>query len=202
MPRRISFLIIISIILLYSESAHSQSLWQAKNGFLFADFKARGVNDIITVLIVETSAASREAETKISKESSSNAGINSFPNIFGIEKYLKDHLRLDVKGESSHQGGGSITRSDKITGLITARIMKVLENGNFLIEGRRSIVVNDEIQFIVISGIIRPEDISGDNTIRSTQVADAEIRYEGRGVLTEKQRPGILNRFLDWLRIF
>ena len=89
-----------------------------------------------------------------------------------------------------------------MTGQIAARVVKVLDNGNMVVEGRRSVVVNNETQVITLSGVIRPEDVTSNNTILSSQVADAEIQMEGRGVLAEAQSPGILFRFLDWLNLF
>ena len=83
-----------------------------------------------------------------------------------------------------------------------ARVVKVLDNGNMVVEGRRSVIVNDETQVITLSGVIRPQDITSTNTVLSSQVADAEIQMVGRGVLAEAQRPGILYRLLDWLRLF
>ena len=78
----------------------------------------------------------------------------------------------------------------------------VLPNGNLLIEGKRSIFINDEKKNIVITGIVRPEDISTDNTVSSSYVADAQITYEGFGPLTDKTKPGFLSRVLDWIPIF
>ena len=97
---------------------------------------------------------------------------------------------------------GNIDRTQRVTGQIPARVVKVLDNGNMVLEGRRSVVVNNETQVITLSGVIRPEDVTSTNTVLSSQVADAEIQMEGRGVLAEAQRPGILFRFLDWLNLF
>ena len=83
-----------------------------------------------------------------------------------------------------------------------ARVVKVLDNGNLLIEGRRAILVNGETQVITISGLVRPQDITGTNTVLSSQIADAEVQMVGKGVIAESQRPGILYRMLDWLGLF
>ncbi len=79
---------------------------------------------------------------------------------------------------------------------------KVLSNGNLTIKGTKVIKINDEDQNLVITGVIRPEDISADNTVISMNVADAIIQYEGKGPIGEKTSPGILTRILDWLGIF
>ncbi len=82
---------------------------------------------------------------------------------------------------------------------IAGRVVKVLENGNLLIEGRKQVTINDEDQYIVITGIIRPQDVSPDNTVDSKNIADARIIYTGAGVVTDKQRPGWGTRILDWI---
>jgi len=82
---------------------------------------------------------------------------------------------------------------------ISARVMEVLDNGNLSIEGRRQLTVNEEDQFIIITGIIRPEDITADNVIESQFIADARIVYTGKGVINDKMRPGWLTRILDWV---
>jgi flagellar L-ring protein precursor FlgH len=82
---------------------------------------------------------------------------------------------------------------------LTARVVRVLDNGNLLIEGRRQLTLNAEDQFIVITGVIRPEDIAADNWVLSSNIADARILYTGSGVLADKQHPGWMTRALDWV---
>ena len=188
---------------------------------LFIDRRARGVNDLVTILIVEQSSSSRSADTNVTKESNLKAGVNQFPTIFdpitkqlvkpltepffgpkATSNILKDGLGVDMSGKMDHAGKGSIDRSDKVTGQIAARVVRVLDNGNLLIEGRRSVIVNDETQVITISGTVRPEDVTGANTVLSSQIADAEVQMTGKGVLADAQRPGILYRILSWFSLF
>ncbi len=184
-------------------SAGAQSIWSASAGSLYADHRARAVNDIVTIVIGESSESKRSAQTKTSKESSIEAGLDRFPDaVIRLENLLMKLFRIKASGKSAYEGKGNIDRSDTVTATITARVVKVLENGNLLIEGRRAVAVNDETQYLVLSGVIRPQDVSIDNTISSTKVADAEIHMEGSGILAEKQRPGILQRVLDWLWLF
>jgi flagellar L-ring protein precursor FlgH len=114
----------------------------------------------------------------------------------------EEDLRLNLGSKAEHTGEGTIDRADRLSGRIPARVVKVLDNGNLLIEGRRSMIVNDETQVLAISGVIRADDITAANTVLSSQIADAEIQMSGRGVLAEAQRPGALFRFLDWLNLF
>lgn len=203
--------------------ASGQALWRegAPGGRLFTDHRARAVNDIVTIVIDEESASSRSANTKTSKDTSRTAGVRRFPTLFdplarrllrpladplvGYEppsRALEDRLNLDVATRGEHTGQGTIERTDRMSARIPARVVRVLDNGYLVIEGRRAVVVNDETQILTISGVVRPEDISAANTVHSSQIADAEIQMTGRGVLSEAQRPGLLYRLLDWLRLF
>lgn len=189
-----------------SAPAAAQSLYRdgAPGASLFGDLRARGVNDVITILIVEQSSSSRTASTSTSKDTSRSASVSAFPTIFGSApaKFIQDRVKIGLEGKGSHDGQGAIDRSDKVTGQIAARVVKVLDNGNLLIEGRRAVLVNDDTQVITISGVVRAYDVTASNTVLSSQIADAEVQMEGKGILAEAQRPGILYRFLDWLRLF
>jgi flagellar L-ring protein precursor FlgH len=186
--------------------AVAQSLWRegAGAGHLFSDHRARAVNDILTILVVEQSTQSRSATTKTSKDTSRTAALTDFPGLALPTRNAKaqENLKLDLSGKAAHEGKGSIDRSDRLTAQIPARVVKVLDNGNLVIEGRRAILVNDETQVATISGVVRPQDITGANTVLSSQIADAEVQITGRGVLAEAQRPGIIYRLLDWLGLF
>ena len=105
-------------------------------------------------------------------------------------------------GEEAQKGSGKSTREGGLIAKISARVEKLLSNGNLVIKGTKVIQVNDDKQNLVIEGVIRPEDIGSDNTIYSTFVADAQIMYEGKGPIGEKTSPGIITRIFDWLGIF
>jgi len=190
--------------------------------YLFADNRARGVNDIVTVVIAEQSSTSRAASTKSAQDTSRTAGVTQFPTIFdpiakkyltGIQKTItgngqtpsqlaEQRFNLNMATSGSHQGSANIDREDRVTGQIAARVVRVLDGGNLLIEGRRAVLVNNDTQIITLSGIIRPQDITSTNTILSSQIADAEIQVEGQGVTSEAQNPGLFYRLLDWLGVF
>jgi flagellar L-ring protein FlgH len=203
--------------------AHGQSLWRegASGGSLFIDHRARAVNDIVTILIVEQATSSRTANTSTSKDTSRNVAVTQFPTMFDSlarvvvkpvvkswlgwktpSQFAEQDLNLGIESKGSHDGKGNIDRTDKVTGQLPARVVKVLDNGNLVVEGRRALLVNDETQIMTLSGIIRPEDINSSNSVLSSQIADAEIQMVGRGILAEAQRPGIIYRFLDWLGLF
>jgi flagellar L-ring protein FlgH len=180
------------------------SLWPGENGrnMLFTDNKARYVNDIVTIIIDESSSGQNQASTNSSKNSSTSAGINAMLGLDASVLNANANLggKLSVGGESAStlKGAGDTSRGGKLQARLTARVVRVLDNGNLLIEGRRQLTLNAEDQFIVITGVIRPEDITAENSVLSSNIADARIVYTGSGVLADKQHPGWLTRALDW----
>ncbi len=175
-------------------------------GGFFQDLRAFKVGDLVTVNIVETSKASKKAATKTERASSIEAGIE---NLLGYETKLRGWGNFPrafnnaamFKGSISNKfnGSGSTSRDESMTASITAVVEEVLPNGNLVIRGSRKIRVNNETQFIVLSGIIRPVDISPDNTILSSYIANAKIEYAGSGAVSDKQRPGWLARLVDFV---
>ncbi|MDR2386874.1 MAG: flagellar basal body L-ring protein FlgH [Deltaproteobacteria bacterium] len=166
----------------------------------FADVKARRVGDIITINIVETSRATKQANTSTGRSSSLNASVD---NLFGLETRLPKPLGLDITqgigGSSSSQfsASGSTARNENITAKISARIIQVLPNDNLVVRGSQEIMVNNEKQYITVQGVVRPADVATDNSILSTYLADARIEYTGKGDISSKQREGWLTRALD-----
>lgn len=186
------------------------SLWEDNGPLseLFINPKARRVGDIVTISIVEASSAKNNATTDTTRASSLTAGIEKFfglgdkyreKNYRSLPEYFDPFQKVAVKGslESGFKGDGATSREGKLTAYITARVTEVLPNGNLVIVGSREIMVNNETQFITLSGIIRPRDISPDNVILSTCISDARIAYSGIGVVDDRQRPGWLANFLN-----
>ncbi len=189
------------------ESPENAGLFReaAYHGF-FQDLRAFKVGDLVTVNIVETSKATKKASTKTERTSSINAGIN---NLLGYETKMRkwgglptafnNSTMFKASMSNSFDGSGSTSRDETMSASITARVMEVLPNGNLYIMGTRQIKVNNEVQFITLSGTIRPYDISPDNTVLSSYIADARIEYTGKGAVSDKQRPGWLMRLLDYV---
>jgi len=182
------------------------SLWsEASVSNLFNDIKARKIGDVITVRIVEDPEAKLDANTKTSRASSIGAArlkflgymkalANKNPNL--AQNPGTDDL-ISASLASKFDGQGSSDRDGHVKAYISAVVEKVLYNGNLYIRGNRKIRVNNETQYITLSGIVRPEDISSSNEVSSTYVADANISYSGIGPLADKQQPGWLGRILD-----
>jgi len=181
------------------------SIWPGETYFntLFTDSKARRPGDIVTIKVVEISSASKEATTSTGRDSSLFAGINNF---FGIAEANINPLKtrsldasklINAKSSASFKGSGKTTRSGTLTASISAIVTDVLPNGNLVIEGRKRIIVNNEEQIFILRGIVRPEDISPNNEVLSTAIANTKIVYTGVGIIADKQRPGWLTRIFD-----
>lgn len=166
--------------------------------YLFADQRARLAGDILTINVVEDANAERAARTDLSRDSGVDMSISSF---LGLIKLLGDNVLddklLDGRTKSDFLGRGDTSRSDHMRATVPAMVKKVLPNGNLFIEGHRVILVNEEEHHFYVSGVIRPVDILDDNSIDSARIADAEIEFTGRGVITDKQSPGWLTRAID-----
>ena len=172
------------------------SLWSPHvNSNYYADLKARNIGDIVTINIVESASASKNAETKTARTSGVGASWSGV-----LSKMVGDWVGSDQKVSISNDfdGKGETTRSSRLNAFITAQVVHVLPNGNLAIQGTREVQVNNEKQFIFVQGIIRPEDITSTNIILSTSIADAKIELTGQGAVSDKQRPGWFARILDW----
>ncbi|HIJ89736.1 MAG: flagellar basal body L-ring protein FlgH [Desulfobulbaceae bacterium] len=179
------------------------TIYNAGNGLdLYADSRAKRIGDIVLVRIVETSKANKEANTKTQRTSSTTGGISS---LFGLETWLADKnsrfspslTELQAKLTNDFEGKGKTDRKSNVTATISARVVDITTDGNLNIRGYQEVKVNNETQHIILSGIIRPQDVAQDNSVLSTHVADARIEYSGQGVLGDKQQPGWLARALD-----
>lgn len=179
------------------------SLWGNQNSSLFSDQKARAVGDIVTVIISESSSASKESSTSTDRTTSMSAGI---PNFFGLENdkfWTEAHNPIDISNlvsadfNNSFSGEGSTTRKEDLTASLTTQVIGKYPNGQLKIRGGKEVMVNNEVQVIFLTGIIRPVDITAANTVSSSKILNARISYTGKGAISDKQRPGWAMRILD-----
>lgn len=154
---------------------------------LFSDRKAMNVNDIVTVVISEVTNQSSKASKNVKEENKDNLGAGIVANAGGGLKGVADkvnkisNIGFESGSSNNFSGSGSNTRNETFNTTISARIIKVLSNGNYFIEGSRELLINGEKQIIQISGVIRPYDISQYNQIDSKYIADAKIHYKTQG---------------------
>ena len=178
------------------------SLWTASvSRNLFSDVKARNVGDVVTISIVESAKASKNAATKTQRDSGLQASwsglFDSIASGWSIQgQKIGTSHKIDLA--NNFDGKGETTRESSMTAYITARVVYVLPNGNLVIQGTRQVQVNNENQYIFIQGVIRPEDISITNIVLSTFIAEAVIELSGKGPVSDKQSPGWLARIVDW----
>lgn len=163
---------------------------------LFEDQRARRVGDILVVKLMERTNASKKSDASTSKESSVEL---SAPTIFGRPVTLKGTPILSGSAEAttSFDGKGDASQSNSLQGYVTVTVSEVLPNGNLVVRGEKIITLNQGSEFVRLSGVVRPVDIATDNSVLSTQVADAEITYGGEGALADANTMGWGQRFLQ-----
>lgn len=156
---------------------------------LVSDLRAHRVGQNVTVLIYEQASSTTSAGTTTSKS-------------MDISGQIKSTDKVDVGGvslENNSKGEGAISRKGSLMASVSATVTEVLPTGELTIRGEQKIEFNNEVQYIKVSGRIRPEDISADNTILSSRIAEAQITYVGDGLLGSRQKPGWITRFFNWL---
>lgn len=163
---------------------------------LFADLKARHVGDILTIQLDEAINASKNAVTKTSKTTTLS---NSGPTLFGrtITTGGVPVLSASLNGANTFDGGGSSTQSNTLAGSITVTVTGVEPNGNLIVQGAKTLRLNQGSEYVTIAGVVRPADIAADNTVTSDKVADARISYSGRGAVASANSMGWLARFFN-----
>jgi flagellar L-ring protein precursor FlgH len=180
------------------------SLWRNGSRAFFKDQRAHRVGDILTVKVNITDKAIIDNETKRSRDSQDDSGIDNF---FGKTKVPIMNTPVPTRiftadSTTSTEGKGSVNRSEALETNVAAVVTQVLPNGNLVIEGRQEIRVNFEVRELIVAGVVRPEDIESDNTIQSTKIAQARIAYGGRGQITDVQQPRYGQQVLDVLLPF
>jgi flagellar L-ring protein precursor FlgH len=179
----------------------ANSLWRQGSRAFFKDQRAQVVGDLVTVKVQVTDKANLDNETKRSRTNSESFGAK---NAFGLETKLNKVLPgaeasalLNADSTSSSDGTGSVSRKEELVTNVAAVVTQVLPNGNLVVEGKQEIRVNFEVRELIVAGVIRPEDIEGDNTINSTKMAEARIAYGGRGQITDVQQPRYGQQVMD-----
>jgi flagellar L-ring protein precursor FlgH len=187
--------------------AENGSIYQASRDVrLFEDVKARRIGDVITVVLQESTSASKSASTTADKEQQTVIDSPTFfgatptfnlPGFIPLDSNRDNTLEQNLSATREFEGEADASQSNSLSGAITVTIADVLPNGNLVVRGEKWLTLNQGEEFIQIAGIVRPEDISTNNTILSTQIADARITYSGKGMLAETNQMGWLARFFN-----
>jgi len=175
-------------------------------GSIFSDFKARDINDIVTIQVVESTKTSITSNGSSERKSDSEAGLTNFLGlggpILGALPNLNPAKLTSGSGSQTFDGAGSVERNSAFTTVLSARVVEVLPNGNLVIEAIREVWVNSERQTLLLSGVIRPKDVSTDNVVLSTAIANMQVRLNGKGLATSSSNPGFLFKLLQKISPF
>jgi flagellar L-ring protein precursor FlgH len=184
-----------------AQRGQGRSLWRRGHGGLFRDRRAMKPGDVLTVRIQIDDRASLDNSTDRSRDAESSFGLGLNWNYESSVSPEPFSLGLSGDGNITQgtetKGRGSIARSENIRLSIAAVVVKVLPNGNLVITGSQEVRVNHELRVLRIAGIVRPEDVSGDNMIAYDKIAEARISYGGRGRVSDVQKPGWGQQLLD-----
>ena len=183
------------------------SLWRNGARAFFRDHRAKRVGDILTIVVALDDEAALNNSTQNSRAYGDELG---FDNFLGFEKVLNKVLPdgavaddlVDLDSASTYTGSGNLGREEEISLKIAALIVQTLPNGNLVVNGRQEIRVNSEMREVQVAGIIRPEDITSENTIGYEKIAEARIAYGGRGTISDVQTPRYGAQVLDVLLPF
>ena len=178
-------------------SAFGDSVWNDNSASPYNTQKAYRVGDIVNVLIMESTSAKNKAKTKTNVRD--DLGLQFAHTIQRLAPIIGASNQVAGQVSNKFTGDGETTRSNDVSARVAAWVTNVFPNGNLEIRGRHKVEVNDEMQEITVSGIVRPKDISGENTIYSYQVANAEVSVRGTGIVADTESPGWITRLFNWV---
>lgn len=189
-----------------SSLARADSLWKGSDPkSMYADKKAGEVGDILTITVQESSTASKDRNTQTAKKSSIDASIATFLYSPGASSFLTHKgamPAISTSQNNSYQGGGTVSSDEKILAMIPVRVVDVLPNHNLVVEGTRETEFGGETQKAVLRGVVRVEDIAPNNTVYSYNVADATIKFIGKGPISDSENRGWFTKIWDKLTPF
>lgn len=178
-----------------ARAAVGYSLWNDSRAALFKDARALNVGDILTVNIQINDKASFDNKTDRSRKNDSGGNWSLKTDLLGWDPATNGDVSYG--SDTSTQGKGTTSRSEKLTLMVAAVVTGILENGNLVISGSQEVRVNHELRILNVAGIVRPQDVDANNTISYERIAEARISYGGRGRLTEVQQPPVGQQAVD-----
>lgn len=193
----------LAILALAVTAARGDSIWPAGRNVpsMYADHKANATGDILTIVVAESVAAQNSQSKKSTRESSLEDAVQKF--IYsGLGAHKGELPGMTASGKSSYSGGGDVSNSQSLSSRAAVLVTDVLPNGNLVIEGVRVVRFSGETQYVVLHGLVRPDDIARDNTIISSNIADARVEFYAEGALTDAQKRGWLAKVYEKLRPF
>ncbi len=161
---------------------------------LYSDIKAHRVGDLITINLVESTQANKQAKNELKKNNSNNISANA---LMGYQNPFDGAFGVDLSSANNFKGEAKVNQNNSLFGAISVNVVQVLPNGNLVVRGEKWLTINAGEEYIRVTGIIRPQDVASDNSIESTRVANARIQYSGEGATQASQRQGWLARFFQ-----
>ena len=194
-------------ILILSSGIHalSQPAWNDQAAALVSDVRAHQVGDILTVIIEENKSASKNTSTKSSKTSGVDAGLEAFlfsPAASSLLTKKGELPSMKLNSSSNFEGGGNVTSSEKITTKLSVRIIDLLPNRQFLVEGSQKTAFGGENQDVVLRGVVRQADVTTANTVFSYNLADVTIQFSSKGTISDSAKRGWFTKVWDKVNPF
>jgi flagellar L-ring protein precursor FlgH len=205
MSRSASKLALVAALL--AVGARADSLWPAAGSGaqtgMVADRKAATKGDILTIMIDESAAATSSQSKKSSRDSGIADAVTQFlfnPATSGLGTHAGGLPATSITGKASYSGGGDVSNTQSLTARAAVLVTDVLPNGNLVLEGVRVVTFSGETQYVVLHGLVRQDDIARDNTVQSSNIADARVEFYSEGSLTDAQKRGWLAKVYEKLR--
>jgi flagellar L-ring protein precursor FlgH len=192
----------LALVLMMQNTGGSLYSDAAPNLFLFRDFKARTVGDILTIQVIENARATNSASTSTEREGGVSVKAPALAGLEGRVSALDFANILNASSALNFAGDGSTSRAGNLQAFVSARVTQVYPNGDLGIEGTKEVTVNRERQILRIRGIVRSRDIAPSNVVLSTGIANMEVIFDGKGVVADANKPGFLYRLLKWVAPF
>ncbi|MEW5875961.1 MAG: flagellar basal body L-ring protein FlgH [Candidatus Zixiibacteriota bacterium] len=191
----VTLAIMASLVVGMAAIATAQQFANMRSASLYTDMRAQKVGDLITVLIVESASAQNVVKTDVKK--SSQFDLDAGPGFGSLDMIPLFGASGTSSNSSNNQGGTA--RSGQLRAQMTVQVAGVRPNGDLVIEGTRMIGINSDKEMLTLTGVVRSEDVSPENSIYSYQIADAQITYRGKGAAANGGKPGWIIRFLNWV---
>jgi flagellar L-ring protein precursor FlgH len=202
------FLPAILLLPLAAGAVRADSLWTStgvEGQSIYADHKAARAGDIVTVIVQESVAAQSTQNKESTRQSTLNDSVGQFifpPAVSGLGTHGGQLPSIQASGKSDYTGGGQISNSQSATSTAAVLVTDVLPNGNLVIEGVRLVTFSGETQYVVLHGIIRPDDITSSDTVLSSSIAEAKVEFISQGALTDAEKLGWFSKLYEMLRPF
>ncbi len=205
-PNRNTIIIALAALLAVAPlKGYCQTVWNDQTASLISDIRAHQIGDILTVIIQENKTASKNTSTKSSKKSGIDTGIEAFlfsPAASGLLTKKGQLPSMKLNSSSQFEGGGNVSSTERITHRLSVRILDILPNRQYLVEGAQKTSFSGESQDVVLRGVVREADITSGNTVFSYNLADVKIQFSSKGALSDKTKRGWFTKAWDKINPF